>query len=96
VIVYGSAADRYRQLDLHYADGAVQRVVPTGRFFLAEIPREHLQPDTRLQTMTVRDADGQAIPSGPRFSFPATGTAASPCFRVLPLPPGRSCGPCAL
>jgi hypothetical protein len=91
VIVYGSAADRYRQLDLHYADGDVQRVIPTGRFFLAEIPPEHLEPDTRLQTITVRDADGQAIPRGPTFSFPAVGTAASPCFRVLPLPPGQVC-----
>lgn len=91
VIVWGSAAQRYHQLDLDYADGASQRVTPTGRYFLAEIPREHLRPETRLLTMTVRDTEGREIPNA-RFSFPVAGTAASPCFRVLPLEPGRSCG----
>ena len=91
MLVYGSAAERYRELELHYADRASQRVTPTGRFFLAEIPRDHLRRETRLLTMTVRDAEGWEIPNA-RFSFPATGTAASPCFRVLPLPPGRTCG----
>jgi len=90
-LVYGSAAERYPELELHYADGASQRVTPTGRFFLAEIPRDHLQRETRLLTMTVRDAEGREIPNA-RFSFPETGTAASPCYRDLPLSRGRTCG----
>lgn len=91
VLLFGPASGRYRQLDLHYADGAVDRMQLTGRFLLFEIPREHLQEQSRLLTLTLRDEAGREIPSGPRLTFPARGTAAAPCFRVLPLRAGESC-----
>jgi hypothetical protein len=89
VVLLGTVPERYGSLVLRYADGASQRVPLDGRFVLHEIPQSHLQPETRLRTVTVNDEDGRLITT--LSGFPATGTTWAPCNRVLPLPPGQTC-----
>lgn len=84
VLMYGTVADRYRRLDLHYADGTVEPVALDGRFLLLDIPQRHLRHETRLLGVSI---DGRRLQSG--TPSPATGTAA--CYGTLPLPPGRTC-----
>jgi hypothetical protein len=91
VILTGTVPERYGALVLRYADGRSQHVPLDGPVFLVEIPQRHLEPETRLHGMTVHHEDGRVIGTWPSDVFPATGTKAAPCYRVLPLRPGDNC-----
>ena len=78
VLMYGAVADRQRPLDLHYADGTVEREALDGRFLLLEIPHRHLRHETRLLRV---DIDGRrlATPLDPHAAAARTDLPLSHC-----------------
>jgi hypothetical protein len=90
VVLLSSTDGDATALELRYADGDRQQVEPEGRFFLVEIPLEHLEPATQLVEIVRLDSNGDEIRGPFRFRLD-TGPSADPCSRALPLPPGKTC-----
>lgn len=90
VLVHGSKPERYPTLELRFADGDSERVSVEGNLFLVEVPASHLRPETRLVSVTLRDAEGRER-AGPPLELPARSAGGPPCYQTLPLPPGQAC-----
>ena len=79
VLLAGTAADPYAEIDLLFQDGDVRRIVPKDHFFVASVAAEHFLSGHRVAAVVARDAKGGEISSS-RYVPAASG----PCDDVVP------------
>ena len=85
VLFFGTAADRYAEIDIVYQDGDVTRIIPQNHVFVAAIPEQHFAPGHQVERIESRGVDGQLIPSATYSPQP---TSSNGCPQFVPIPPG--------
>jgi hypothetical protein len=88
VLFFGTAADRYEQIDIVYQDGDVTQITPQNHVFVAAIPEQHFAAGHQVERIESRGVDGQVIPSATYTPQP---TSRNGCSQFVPIQPGQRC-----
>lgn len=83
VLLVGSIANRYAEVEIQFADGDLMLAQPKRGFLLAELPAEHLVRGREALTIVGRDRAGKHLP--PQIPASGLGGQQSPCLAPLPL-----------
>jgi hypothetical protein len=85
VLFFGTAADRYAEIDIVYQDGDVTRIIPQNHVFVAAIPEQHFASGHLVERIESRGVDGQVIPSA---TYSPQSMSTNGCPQFIPIPPG--------